>query len=131
MNKSKTLIGRWKIEYMEMWNSDYINLVQPGYFLFVDPELQQLGLSEFVFGTVKGFLDTEFEDEDRSVSFSWQGESDTDDACGRGSFKLVDSETAEGKLYIHCSDSSSVVLKRCTNANKNNCGKMAKTSGRR
>jgi len=48
---NKIFIGKWKITEMELWDSDYIDLVEPGFISFDDA-----GHGEFMFGVVSGFM---------------------------------------------------------------------------
>ena len=94
---------------MEQWDLDYIDLVEPGYFLFDDK-----GMGKFVFGTVYGFIDCRFSDDKDipRVEFSWEGTSEMDPACGRGWFELRDKNQIYGRLFIHNSDDSWVKAER-------------------
>ena len=46
------LIGKWRIIEMALWDSDYLDMVEPAYIQF-----QANGLGEFKFGCVVGGLD--------------------------------------------------------------------------
>ena len=105
----KDLLGRWRITQMETWDQDYVDLVEPGAF-----EFERGGQGQFVFGTVSGWLDVRVSAKERLVEFSWQGQSDGDDACGRGWFKFPTANRGEGKLFIHGSDDSGVTIERET-----------------
>ena len=88
---------------MEQWDQDYIDLVEPGYI-----ELNKNNLGEFVFGTVKGFIDcriTKGEDGEKA-EFSWEGTSEYDPICGRGWFELRGKNQIHGMLFIHNGDES-------------------------
>ena len=100
MNK---FIGKWKITEMEQWDLDYIDLVEPGYFLFDD-----VGMGNYVFGTVSGFINCRFSDVKGipRVEFSWEGISEMDSACGRDWFELKEKNQIYGRLFIHNSDDS-------------------------
>ncbi len=102
-------LGKWKISKMEMWDSDYIDMVEPGYFL-----LNADGTGEFVFGTVFASIDGERDDKNTKFEFSWQGTAEGDECCGRGWFKFVSSEEAKGKIYFHMGDYSEIDLSRKT-----------------
>jgi hypothetical protein len=106
MNK---FIGRWRITEMELWDQEYVDLVEPGYFLFDDEDM-----GEFVFGTVSGFIDCRFNDEgDLSrVEYSWEGTSETDPVCGRGWFELRADDEIYGRLFIHAGDESWIKAKK-------------------
>ena len=56
---AKAFHGWWKITKMEMWDSDYIDLVVPGFFAFM-PD----GLGRFEWGTVQGGMDCRYGERD-------------------------------------------------------------------
>jgi hypothetical protein len=76
-NTKSALIGKWRIVEMELWDTDYLDMVEPAYIRF-DPRAG----GEFVFGTVTGGLDCRHTGE--SVDFTWQGNSEMDEASGSG-----------------------------------------------
>ena len=89
---------------------DYVDLIEPGYFLFTDDNL-----GEFVFGAVKGRLDVRVSLKTVPfLEYSWQGVSEGRDYCGRGWFSFPTPDLGEGMLYIHCGDESSIVIARET-----------------
>jgi hypothetical protein len=49
------MLGKWRITEMELWESDFIDLLGPGYIQF-----GQDGRGEFVFGAVQGSLDCQY-----------------------------------------------------------------------
>lgn len=95
--------GHWRIVWMQTWDEDFIDLVQPGYFRFADDS------GEFAFGAV---IDTRYADNGRRVDFSWQGRDEGDDVSGRGGLSLTDQDTGEGRLFIHLGDDSAIRLER-------------------
>lgn len=103
------LFGKWRITEMEQWDQDYIDLVEPGHI-----ELNKNNLGEFVFGTVKGFIDfrTRKVHGEEKAEFSWEGTSEYDPISGRGWFKLADENRIEGMLFIHNSDESWIKAER-------------------
>lgn len=97
------LLGKWKIIDMEQWGQDYIDLVEPGYIRFDGDDF-----GEFVFGTVRGYLDcrTQMDSEPLKIEFSWVGDSENDPVSGRG-WAVIDGEgQISGMLFIHCGDES-------------------------
>ena len=100
--RGEPLLGRWRIVEMERWDRDYINLVVPGYLQFEDDEM-----GSFQFGTVQGWMDCRPEriGKQERVEFSWEGQSDSDPACGRG-WAIVKESELHGRIYIHCGDDS-------------------------
>ena len=103
----KNHIGRWDIESMEMWDREYIDLIEPGYFL-----INADGTGEFLFGVVSGSMDGRLYGESGRFEFSWEGGDDNDPACGRGWLVFQHSNSANGKIYFHMGDESSLKLAR-------------------
>lgn len=101
--------GEWKIIEMELWDQEYIDLVEPGYFYFDDD-----GMGEFVFGTVNGTIDARIDSVNGKVrlEYSWEGDSDNDEACGRGWFECSENSKLYGKIFIHNGDDSMVTLQK-------------------
>lgn len=100
-------VGRWRISAMEMWDQDYIDLLEPGFFEFGSD-----GLGSFVFGAVRGWLDARVSERGARVDFTWQGECEGDDVFGRGWFTLESENQAGGMLFIHAGDESGVTIVR-------------------
>ena len=102
-------IGRWRITWMETWDQDYVDLIEPGYFEFTED-----GLGSFVFGAVRGFVDVRVSTSRPYLEYSWQGVSEGDDYCGRGWFEFGTPFKGEGRLFIHCGDESGITIERQT-----------------
>jgi len=51
-------VGRWRITWMETWDQDFVDLIEPGHFRFDDN-----GLGYFIFGAVEGQLDYRLSEE--------------------------------------------------------------------
>ena len=102
-------LGAWRIETMELWAKDAIELLGPGMFVFEDE-----ALGEFRFIAVRGWMDCRFaEREGRPlVEFSWQGKDDRDDASGRGWAVIEKNGTLAGRIYIHQGDDSAFTATR-------------------
>ncbi len=103
MHSMNPFLGRWRIEEMECWRREYLDLVVPA---FIEFERERGG--SFQFGTVVGWLDYRVMRRGETVvaEWSWEGRNDTDSACGRGWAELQGGGLV-GHLYIHCSDDSS------------------------
>lgn len=102
---AKAFMGRWRIVEMDMWDNDYLDLVEPAFIQFGAEN------GAFVFGAVKSWLDLRYGTRDGSacVEFSWEGFNDTDPASGRGWAMLGTAGRLVGDLFIHNSDSSGFV----------------------
>lgn len=99
----KEFLGKWKIVEMEMWDLDFIDLVEPGFIRFDDDDFGQ-----FVFGAVRGFLDCRYQKQSNpaKVEFSWGGSNDSDLGSGRGWGVIENEDNIYGMLYIHDGDES-------------------------
>ena len=102
-------IGRWRIQSMDTWSQEYVDLVEPGYFEFTEDNL-----GSFVFGVVRGWLDVRVSHRRPFLEYSWQGQSEGDEYCGRGWFEFETPDIGEGRIFLHCSDESGVKIARET-----------------
>ena len=103
-------LGRWSIDSMSMWDTDYINEEVHGYF-----EFGANGLGAFQFGYVQGDVDyrvTERGDQP-AVEFSFEGGDGADGTpcTGRGCMTL-EGETLTGMFFFHRGDESEIELSR-------------------
>ena len=98
-------VGKWHIKWMKTWPQEYVDLTEPGYFLFTED-----GMGEFVFGAMKGFMDVRISTRTPFLEFSWQGVCEGDDYCGRGFFEFETPFVGAGKIFIHCGDESEVEI---------------------
>jgi hypothetical protein len=97
------LAGRWRIVAMELWNTDAIELVGPGFLEFDRDRLGRLG-----FIAVEGQLDWRevVRDGHPGVEFSWEGDDDGDPVTGRGWAVLTGEDTLDGRIFFHRGDDS-------------------------
>ena len=70
-----TITGHWRIIWMEEWDQDYIDLVDPGFI-----KISSDGSGEFLFGVVSGG----FHINPNAVHFhsNWEGSMECDEARG-------------------------------------------------
>jgi hypothetical protein len=95
-------VGRWRINEMEQWDKDFIDLVVPGHIT-----IKKDGSGNFQFGAVEGNIDYRIEkcgDVER-LEFSWEGNDECDPTCGRG-WALIEDDELHGRLYFHLGDDS-------------------------
>ena len=97
--KKHSIIGKWRITEMDLWDMDFIDLVEEGFILFAPDET-----GEFRFGAVHGFMDCEY-DEDNQVEFTWEGSDEMDLVSGRGWAEL-DGKELIGEIHFHMGDES-------------------------
>lgn len=98
-----SLTGRWRIVAMDLWDTDAIDLVGPGFI-----ELEEDGTGQFGFIAVRGWMDWRAEERDgrNRVEFSWQGDDEGDQVSGRGWAEQADDGTLDGHLFFHLGDDS-------------------------
>jgi len=98
-----SVVGRWRIVDMNLWDQEAVDLVAPGFI-----EFQQEGTGSFGFIAVQGDVDwREAPREGRpGVEISWQGFDEGDPASGRGWATLKPDGGLRGHLYFHRGDDS-------------------------
>lgn len=99
------MIGKWQITSMELWETDFIDLLGPGYIQF-----DARGGGEFTFGAVQGGLDCHYGR--ASIHFTWEGHDEMDQARGDGDAKIEDDRTLTGDIRFHLGDESSFTARR-------------------
>jgi len=50
-SRKNPLLGRWRITEMEVWDTDFVDMLEPAYITF-----EAKGGGEFVFGAVRGLM---------------------------------------------------------------------------
>jgi hypothetical protein len=55
LSRKNSLLGRWRITEMELWDTDFVDLLEPAYITF-----EVTGGGEFAFGAVRGDLDCRY-----------------------------------------------------------------------
>lgn len=91
------LIGKWRIIEADLWDRDYLDLVEPAHIAF-----EGNGHGEFAFGCVNGDLDCEYSR--RIIFFTWQGFDEMDEVSGDGSAELDDNRSLEIEIRFHLGD---------------------------
>lgn len=99
------LLGRWRIVEMELWDADFLDLVQPATISF-----DGKGGGEFAFGAVQGGLDCWYGP--RSIDFTWEGSDEMDPARGDGEAELEEDGTLTGEIRFHHGDESTFKARR-------------------
>lgn len=98
-----SIVGRWRIVDMELWDQDAVDLVAPGFI-----EFQQEGTGSFGFIAVQGDVDWRGAPREGrpGVEFSWQGFDEGDPSSGRGWATLEPDGGLRGHLYFHRGEDS-------------------------
>ena len=103
--RKNPLLGKWRIVEMELWDTDFLDLVEPAYVAF-----RADGGGEFVFGAVHGDLDCRYGRD--GVSFTWQGSDEMDAVSGSGTAKLDQAGSLMGEIRFHLGDESTFKARR-------------------
>lgn len=101
--------GRWRIEEVAMWDSDYLDMEVEAYI-----EIEPNGSGEFQFGLVSGQIDGGVikDGKNQRFEFTWDGNDENDPASGSGWLKLKDKNSINGEIEFHQGDRSSLVAER-------------------
>ena len=72
---AKAFTGRWRIVEMDVWENDFLDLVEEAHLTF-----RGKSDGEIAFGALKGFLDVRYGTRDGSAcaEFSWEGHDEND-----------------------------------------------------
>lgn len=103
--RKNPLLGRWRIVEMELWDTDFLNLVQPAYISF-----DKQGRGEFAFGAVQASLDCWYGPD--SADFTWEGSDEMDPVHGDGVAELQEDGSLEGEIRFHSGDESTFKARR-------------------
>ena len=98
-----SLVGRWQIVEMELWEQEDVDLVGPG---FIELDRDHRGSLGFI--AVEGDVDWREASRDGrpGVEFSWEGHDDGDRASGRAWAVREDDGSLRGHIYFHLGDDS-------------------------
>jgi hypothetical protein len=91
------LIGRWRIVEADLWDRNYLDLVEPAYLT-----INKNGRGEFAFGGVNATLELEYAK--TIVLFTWSGFDEGDEISGSGSAELDDDGAIEIEISFHNGD---------------------------
>jgi hypothetical protein len=102
VNQLKSLIGKWRIAGMEVWDQEYVDMEVPG-FISIDAE----GMGRFQFGLVSGDIDGQMEQygDTQRFEFSWFGQDENDPINGWG-WAIIQHGELIGHIYLHHADNS-------------------------
>ncbi|MBV9990364.1 MAG: hypothetical protein JOZ72_03645 [Alphaproteobacteria bacterium] len=100
--------GKWRIVEMPDFGKDYLDLMEPAYILF-DGE----GSGEFAFGCVTGGL---CGGGTNTVHFTWDGNSEMDEAGGHGWAELQPDGSLVGEIDFDNGDEAEFIAKPWDNS---------------
>ena len=115
MTRMANFTGRWRIASMELWDTDAIDLVTPGFI-----EFDHHGTGRFGFIVVDGRMDCRETTHDGRprVEFTWEGSDEGDQVTGRGWATLAEDGTLDGRIFFHLGDDSGFHAVRAEPANQ-------------
>ena len=99
------LIGRWRIVEADLWDRDYLDLVEPAYMTFNNDRR-----GEFAFGVVNATMELEYAK--RIIFFTWAGFDEGDEMTGSGAAELGDDGTLEIELSFDEGDEAVLKARR-------------------
>jgi hypothetical protein len=103
------LIGRWQIVEADLWDRDYLDLVEPA-----TMTIRADGHGEIAFGAMQAGLDLEY---NRSaVFFTWAGFDEMDEVGGSGAAELQDDGSLEIEFAYHLGDEAVLKAVRATSS---------------
>ena len=95
------LTGRWRIVEADLWDRDYLDLVEPAYL-----QIGNDGRAEFAFGAVNATAELEYGH--RIAFFRWSGFDEGDQISGGGS--IVPQDDGSIKIELSFDDGDDTVL---------------------
>lgn len=99
------LVGQWRIVEADLWDRDYLDLVEPA-MLVIDDD----GHGEIAFSAMQAGLDLEY---GRSiVCFTWVGFDERDEVSGSGSAELLDDGFLAIDFTYHLGDEAILKAER-------------------
>jgi len=99
------LIGRWRIIEADLWDRDYLDLVEPAH-LHIGGD----GWAEFAFGCITAGGELEYSR--TIVFFRWNGFDEGDEVSGEGSAELQDDGSIEIALSFDSGDDAILTGRR-------------------
>lgn len=103
------LIGHWRIVEADIWDRDYLDLVEPALMI-----IRADGHGEIAFGAMQAGLDLEYSR--TLVYFTWGGFDEGDEITGSGSAELQDDGTLEIEFTYHLGDEATLRAERVTSS---------------
>jgi len=99
------LIGKWRIVEADLWDRDYLDLVEPA-----SITIRADGHGEIAFAAMQASLDLEYSPS--TVFFTWAGFDEMDEVSGSGSAELLDDGSIEIEFAYHLGDEAVLKARR-------------------
>ncbi len=99
------LIGRWRIIECDVWDRDYLDLVEPAHL-----QISRDGRAEFTFGALTA--GGPFEYSRTTVFFRWDGFDEGTEISGEATAELNDDGLVEIELCFDNGDDANLIARR-------------------
>jgi hypothetical protein len=108
MQLDRLYIGKWRISDMELWDQEFVDLIELGHFTIIND-----GTGTLLFGAVDAVVDCRVESVNgiERLEFSFAGGDEGEFVCGRG-WANVSGPDMIGKIYFHRGDASEFAAKK-------------------
>lgn len=103
------LIGSWRIVEADIWDRDYLDLVEPA-MLIIEAD----GRGEIAYGAMQAGLNLEYSR--NMVFFTWDGLDEMDEVGGSGSAELQDDGSLEIQIAYRYGDEAILKAIRATSS---------------
>ena len=103
------LIGRWRIVEADIWDRDYLDLVEPAMMI-----IEADGYGEIAFGAMQAGLYLTYSR--TLVSFTWEGSDEMTEVRGTGTAELQDDGTIEIAFASHLGEDAILKAERVTSS---------------
>jgi len=103
------LIGPWRIVEADLWDRDYLDLVEPATMI-----IEADGHGEIAYGAMQAGLDLEYSR--NMVFFTWAGCDEGTEVNGTGSAELQDDGSLEIEVAYHLGDEAVLKAIRATSS---------------
>jgi hypothetical protein len=99
------VIGRWRIVGSDLWDRDYLDLLDPAFI-----SIGRVGSGELAFGVVNAALNLSYSQ--TIVFFTFEGSDEDNEISGSGSAELLDDGTLEVEISFHHGDDATLKAER-------------------
>jgi hypothetical protein len=99
------LLGRWRIVEADLWDRDYLDLVEPAYL-----DIARNGRAEFAFGAITAGGEVEYSP--KTVFFRWNSSDEGTEISGEASAELNDNGDIEIELSFDDGDDANLIARR-------------------
>lgn len=105
MRKPCVVLGKWRITSADLWDTNYLDLVEPAYIRF-----DEGGRGEMAFGALQASL--ECETAVTIIFFSFEGCDEMDPVRGTGTAELAEDGTLDVEIVYYQGDEAQLKARR-------------------